>query len=113
MLLKGQADVLFMLTETYRGLSGLTKKMLRELDQSETGFAFPLFCVAPHCQELSNALIDVLLDMSRDIQGQQVLTDLGLDGWIKPNKEEIQMLTTLFSRYAQQPNLTVSQLNYA
>ena len=99
-LLKGSADILFMLSETYRGLSGLTKKMLREIDQSETAFAFHLFCVAPQCAELGNAINEVLLDMSLDSQGRRVLNDLGIEGWCKPAQDEIAMLEMLFNRYA-------------
>jgi len=100
MLLKGSADILFMLSDTYRGLSGLTRKNLREIDQSETAFAFHLFSIAPHCAELGTALSDVLLDMSLDSQGRQVLADLGIPGWIKPTQDECDMLVMLFNRYA-------------
>jgi|GEM_PF-165865 len=100
MLLKGSADILFMLSDTYRGLSGLTRKNLREIDQSETAFAFHLFSVAPHCASLGTALSDVLLDMSLDSQGRQVLADLGIPGWIKPTQDECDMLVMLFNRYA-------------
>jgi hypothetical protein len=88
-----------MLSDTYHGLSGLTKRMLREIDQSETAFAFHLFCVAPHCAELAKTLDDVLLDMSLDSQGRQVLGDLGIEGWCKPSQDEIDMLAMLFNRY--------------
>jgi ABC-type phosphate/phosphonate transport system substrate-binding protein len=103
-LLRGSADILFMLSDTYRGLSGLTKKMLREIDQSETAFAFHLFCLAPHCADLADTLNDVLLDMSNDSQGRQVLRDLGIDGWCKPTDDEIAMLVMLFNRYADNNN---------
>lgn len=104
-LLKGSADMLFMLSDAYKGLSGLTRKMLREIDQSETAFAFHLFCVAPHCVELGEAVSEVLLDMNRDSQGRQVLADLGIPGWCKPNRDELDMLVMLFKRYALQPSL--------
>ncbi len=100
MLLKGQADILFMLTETYRGLSGLSKKMLREIDQSETAFAFHLFSVSPNQADLADKLAEILLNMNADSQGRQVLLDLGMPGWAKPNDDELAMLTLLFNRYA-------------
>ncbi len=99
-LLKGQADILFMLSETYRGLSGLSKKMLREIDQSETAFAFHLFSVSPQHAGLADKLTEILLNMNSDSQGRQVLLDLGIAGWVKPNDDEIAMLTLLFNRYA-------------
>lgn len=99
MLLKGQADLLFLSTETYRGLSSLTRNMLREIDQSETGFAFHLFCAAPHCTDVGNAVTEVLLNMGQDSQGRQVLADLGLEGWSRPKQDEVDMLAMLFNRY--------------
>lgn len=99
MLLKGQADLLFLSTETYRGLSSLTRNMLREIDQSETGFAFHLFCAAPHCTDVGNAVTEVLLNMAQDSQGRQVLADLGLEGWSRPKQDEVDMLAMLFNRY--------------
>jgi ABC-type transporter Mla MlaB component len=99
MLLKGQADILFMSSETYRGLSSLTRNMLRKIDQSETGFAFHLFCAAPHCADVGLAVTEVLLNMAQDSQGRQVLADLGLEGWCRPKPDEINMLAVLFNRY--------------
>jgi len=99
MLLKGQADILLLSTETYRGLSSLTRNMLHEIDQSETGFAFHLFCAAPHCTDAGNAMTEVLLNMGQDSQGRQVLADLGLEGWSRPKQDEVDMLAMLFNRY--------------
>lgn len=100
MLLKGDADILFVLSDTYRGLSGLTRKNLRVIEQSDTAFAFHLFCVSPQHAELGAALTKVLLDMSLDSQGRQVLADLGIPGWAKPSHDECDMLFMLFNRYA-------------
>ncbi|MDD1605928.1 MAG: PhnD/SsuA/transferrin family substrate-binding protein [Methylococcaceae bacterium] len=99
MLIKGQADILFMASETYQGLSSLTRNMLRKIDHSETGFAFHLFCAAPHCAEVGKAITEVLLNMGQDSQGRQVLADLGLEGWSRPKQDEINMLVMLFNRY--------------
>jgi ABC-type transporter Mla MlaB component/ABC-type phosphate/phosphonate transport system substrate-binding protein len=104
MLLKGQADILFMASETYQGLSSLTRNMLRKIDHSETGFAFHLFCAAPHCAEVGKAVAEVLLNMGQDSQGRQVLADLGLEGWSRPKQDEINMLVMLFNRYMAENN---------
>jgi ABC-type phosphate/phosphonate transport system substrate-binding protein len=99
MLLKGHADILFMASEAYQGLSSLTRNMLRKIDHSETGFAFHLLCAAPHCVDVGHAITEVLLNMGQDSQGRQVLADLGLEGWCKPKQDEINMLAMLFNRY--------------
>ena len=96
-------QMLLMQTETYNGLSSLTKKMLRVLDQSETAFTFHLFCAAPHCTDVGLAISEVLLNMGRDSQGRQILADLGIEGWCKPKTDEINMLAMLFNRYASTP----------
>jgi ABC-type phosphate/phosphonate transport system substrate-binding protein len=99
MLLKGQADILFMASETYQSLSSLTSNLLRKIDHSETGFAFHLFCAAPHCTEVGKAVTRTLLDMGQNNQGKQVLADLGLEGWCRPKQDGINMLIMLFNRY--------------
>lgn len=98
-LIKGHADIVFLLSESYRSLSGLTKRKLRVLDQSDTQFAFHLFCLAPHCLELAESLETVLLGMQDNYQGRQILRDLGMTSWSKPARDEIDMLTQLYRRY--------------
>jgi len=99
-LIKGTADIVFLLSDSYRGLSGLTKSKLRVIDQSETQFAFHLLSLAPHCLELAPAMERVLVEMSLNNQGRQVLTDLGIPGWSKPGDDEINMLSMLYQRYS-------------
>jgi ABC-type transporter Mla MlaB component/ABC-type phosphate/phosphonate transport system substrate-binding protein len=112
-LLKGQADLLFMASKTYQGLSGLTRKMIKEVDRSETALAFHAFCIAPHCEGIGEAFTEVLLDMNRDSQGRQVLTDIGIEGWIRPTRDEIDMLTMLFTRYSVNDGGCGPQTQYA
>jgi len=111
-LLKSQADILLMASKSYQGLSSLTRNMLRKIDQSDTGFAFYLFCVAPHNEELGCAITEVLLNMGQDSQGRKVLADLDLEGWSRPKRDEINMLVNLFNRYAVEakPRATAANL---
>lgn len=98
-LIRGQADIAFYLSQSYQGLSGLTKSKLRILDQSETQFACHLFTIAPEYSDLAPVIENILLDMTRNSQGRQILQDLGLSGWAKPARDEIDMLTQLYQRY--------------
>lgn len=100
MLLKGQADVLFMLKKTYHGLSGLTRKSTRVVDESETQFAFHLFCIHSRISELRLPLTNVLTGMTTDEQGQGILKDIQLDGWCAPEEGEINMLRDIYQRYS-------------
>lgn len=99
MLLQGEVDLVFMLSENYRGLSGLTRSATWLLDESESCFAFHLLCVAPGRASLQMTLRETLLDMGQDDKGRQVLRDMQLAGWCVPEPEELDMLTTLFKRY--------------
>lgn len=99
MLIRKEADVLLMLSESYRGLSGLSRRMLREVDASDSHFAFHMFCLAPSYEELDRPLRELLLNIHRDVQGSQVLGDLGMEGWSEPSSEEINMLAMLYNRY--------------
>jgi hypothetical protein len=48
-------------------------------------------------------MTEVLLNMSQDSQGRQVLADLNITGWSKPKTDEINMLVMLFNRYITKP----------
>jgi ABC-type phosphate/phosphonate transport system substrate-binding protein len=99
MLLKGEADLLFMDTENYQHLSGMTRRMLKELDRSEARFAFHLWCLSPRRSELAWPLRDFLLSMGADEQGRQILGELGVAGWVEPAAEDIAMLERIFTLY--------------
>lgn len=99
MLLKRRVDLLFMLQKTYWGLSSFSRNAIRLLDQSETNFAFHLFCVSPKQDTLTKPLGDLLSQMSENTKGQQILKDVRIDGWHRPEDGEIDMLMRLFERY--------------
>ncbi len=100
MLLKGQADILFMLKKTYYGLSGLTRKSTRIVDESDTQFAFHLFCIHSRVAELRDPLVKTLTDMSTDEQGQGVLKDIQIEGWCAPEEGDVRMLLDIYQRYS-------------
>ncbi|MGR8933288.1 MAG: PhnD/SsuA/transferrin family substrate-binding protein [Gammaproteobacteria bacterium] len=99
MLIRKQADVLFMLKKTYEGLSSLSRQSVRLHDESNTDFAFHLFCVAPHVKDNLESVGDVLRAMQSDEQGAEILKDIDIQGWCKPEEGELNMLQTVFERY--------------
>jgi len=100
MLIKKQVDLLFMLKKTYQGLSSLARSSTRLVDESETNFAFHLFCSAPYLTSaIHQSLSNTLLEMADDEKGKQVLDDIEIDGWCKPDEGELKMLELLFKRY--------------
>ena len=99
MVIRQQADLLFMLKKTYQGLSSFSRDKIRLVDESETDFAFHLFCVAPYLQDIQATLSEILQAMKEDQQGQQILKDIQFEGWIKPEKGELDMLNMVYERY--------------
>jgi anti-anti-sigma factor len=102
MLLKEQADVLFMLKKTYWGLSNLTRNSTRVVDESDTQFAFHLLCVSPQIADLGESLTKIFTGMNDEEQGKTILKDIQFEGWCAPQEGEIAMLMRLFERYAEQ-----------
>lgn len=101
MLLKEQADVLFMLRKTYYGLSNLTRANTRVVDESDTQFAYHLLCAAPEIADLGESLSQVFTGMEADDQGKGILKDIQLEGWCVPEAGELAMLMRLYERYAE------------
>ena len=98
-LIRKKCDLVFMLKKTFEGLSSFSRDNVRKLDESQTDFACHLFCVAPHLKEESQALIDSLVGMPNDDQGQQILKDIQIQGWNKPEAGEVQMLQMVYNKY--------------
>lgn len=98
-LIRKKCDLLFMLKKTYEGLSSFSRSNVRKLDESETDFACHLFCVAPHLKEEAASLVEVLTEMAQDEQGQQILQDIQIQGWTKPEGGELQMLQMVYNKY--------------
>ncbi|HFD11315.1 MAG TPA: transcriptional regulator [Crenotrichaceae bacterium] len=99
MMIRKQADVLFILKKTYEGLSSFARGSTRVVDESETNFAFHLFCAAPYLTDVTDSFQDVLLNMYDDEYGRQILNDIEIDGWCEPEEGELQMLKLLFNQY--------------
>lgn len=98
-LIRKKCDLLFMLKKTYEGLSSFSHSNVRKLDESVTDFACHLFCVAPHLKDQSQALVDVLMAMENDEQGKEILKDIQIQGWSKPEVGELKMLQMVYDRY--------------
>jgi ABC-type phosphate/phosphonate transport system substrate-binding protein len=98
-LIRKKTDVAFMLKKTYDGLSSFSKNSVRKLDESQTDFACHLFLVAPHVKAEAQELGNILAAMADDDQGKQILQDIQIQGWSKPEEGEINMLQMVYDRY--------------
>lgn len=100
MLLKGEADMLFMLKKNYHELSRLSREQTHLIDESETAMAYHMLLLAPEHKDLKQPLSNTLCHLHKDEKGQQVLNDLGMSGWCEPEPDELDMLLILYERYA-------------
>jgi anti-anti-sigma factor len=98
-LIRGKCDLAFMLKKTFQGLSSFSRNSVQKLDESETDFASHLLCISPQLQGHADELVKVLITMANDAQGRQILADIQIDGWSKPEAGEISMLQMVYSRY--------------
>ncbi len=101
-LLKGNADLLFMLKKNYHELSRLSREDTHMLDESETAMAYHMLLLSPDYENLKPLLTETLFNLDQDEKGRQVLNDLGLKGWCAPENDELDMLLMLYSRYVGQ-----------
>ena len=98
-LMRGQADLLFMLKKTYDSLSSLSRKSVRVVDESATQLAFHIFCIAPHLEDLKESLCGVLDEMAHEEKGQKILADIHVERWRKPETAELKMLSMVYNKY--------------
>lgn len=98
-LIRKKADMAFLLKKTYENLSSFSRKSVRLLDESTTDFAFHQFCIAPNIKALADEIFDILMNMPQQEQGKQILNDIQLSGWCKPEAGELKMLQMVYDRY--------------
>ncbi|MDO9105185.1 MAG: PhnD/SsuA/transferrin family substrate-binding protein [Methylovulum sp.] len=98
-LIRKKCDLVFMLKKTFEGLSSFSRNNVRKLDESQTDFACHLFCIAPQLTADENIIAEILLAMEDDGQGRQILQDIQIQGWSKPEQGELNMLQMVYNRY--------------
>jgi anti-anti-sigma factor len=98
-LLDKDVDMLFMQKNKYQLLSPLSRAGTYLLEESDTDMAYHMLLLSPAFAALQKSITDAFLDLQGATQGIQVLNDLGVDRWCKPETDEIAMLQMLYSRY--------------
>ena len=100
-LIRRRVDCIMMSLKTFEGLSSLSRRQLRVVDQSQTELAAYLFCAAPYLDKaLQNKLQSSLTQMGNDEKGRQLLNDLEIRGWVIPERGEVDMLLKVYQTYA-------------
>ncbi len=99
-LIRKKYDLVFMLKKTFDGLSSFSRNNVRKLDESQTDFACHLLCIKPQLKNEAEAIGNIFMEMANDDQGKQILQDIQVDSWIKPEAGELNMLQMVYNRYA-------------
>jgi len=101
-LLRRRVDWIVMSLKTFEGLSSLSRRQLRVVDQTQTELAAYLFCVAPYLDKvLQNQLQSALTRMGEEEKSRQLLKDLEIPGWSIPEQAEVEMLLKVYETYAE------------
>ncbi len=100
-LIRKRVDWVMMSRKTFEGLSSLSRRQLRVLDQSQTELAAYFFCAAPYLDDaLRRNLQTVLTGMPDDDKGARILRDLELQGWEEPEPAELDLILKVYDAYA-------------
>ncbi len=100
-LIRKRVDWVMMSRKTFEGLSSLSRRQLRVLDQSQTELAAYFFCVAPYLDEALCRDLQTTLTGMRDCdKGTRILQDLELEGWEEPEPAELDLILRVYDAYA-------------
>ncbi len=101
-LIRRKVDWVIMSRKTFEGLSSLSRRQLKVMDQSQTELTAHLFCAAPYLDESTReGLKSALLGMKDDDRGCQLFQDLEIEGWTAPEPAEVEMLLKVYQSYAE------------
>lgn len=92
---QGQADAAFFIAEIYHSLSNLTKMQLNVLIESDLADITHVLLAKEDFAD-ANKVVDVLLSLKNDADGQAVLTELGMpNGFETVSEEEAEFMIDL------------------
>ena len=94
-VLDGRADVGFVYSETWHGLSGPTREGLDIVSATSRQVASHCFCVAPELADRLDDVRDVLCNMGADPAGRKILDDLRISGFEAMAANALDPLTQL------------------
>ncbi|MDO9422943.1 MAG: phosphate/phosphite/phosphonate ABC transporter substrate-binding protein [Methylobacter sp.] len=94
-LLRGDADVGIFLAEAYDDLSNMIKSQLKVLVRSQISIIHHSLMIGPKLAGKRNEFQSLLIDMSNDAKGKDVLEGLGFEAWIGVEDEEMEFMIDL------------------
>ena len=95
LLLRGEADLAFILKEALEKLTDATRRQLKVLVESQIGDLYHTFLVGPRLAEKREAIRSALVNMAAEPKGKDVLENLGFEGWEAVTPEEAEFMLNL------------------
>jgi phosphonate transport system substrate-binding protein len=99
-LLQENADVGIFLAKAYDDLSSMIKNKLRILVRSEISVIHHSLMVGPKLANRRDEIQDLLMDMTNNEKGQDILKNLCFSGWEKVDDEEMEFMIDLMDTLA-------------
>lgn len=94
-VLKGSADVGFVLKDAYEEFSKILRSQLRVLVTSSIRDIYHTLLAGPRLAHKQQELQRILLDMQHDLKGPGVLQSLGFSGWEIVEQEDMEFMIDL------------------
>lgn len=94
-LLRGKADVGFMLEAAYNDLSAITRRQLRPLICSQISDIRHALLLGPALSDLESELRTLLLNMHHDPAGARIVAELGMRAWAAMEREDTEFMIDL------------------
>ena len=102
-VLRGDADIGFMLAEAHDRLSEAVRKQLKVLVTSQISDIHHVLLAGSRCQPWQEQLIQALVHMHDDAKGREVVEGLGLARWAAFSQEEAEFMIDLMDTLQAQP----------
>lgn len=94
-LMRGDADVGFFLAEAFDELSNLVRSQLRPLVHSQVSDIAHVLLVGPRLADRCDDVRRVLMGMSSDPKGSEILAELGFPAWENMSREDTEFMIDL------------------
>ncbi len=94
-LLRGEADAGIFLKEAFDDLSGLTRRGLKPIVESQISDIFHALLTGPRLADKRDTIRTLLVGMAETPQGKNVLDALGIEGWAEVDREDAEFMIDL------------------
>ena len=94
-VINGTSQIGFILAEAYDELSSLVKKQIKPLIRSKIHLLHHTFLISPSMAEKQDSILQALISMDDNDNGQQLLKSLEFEKWEQVDNEEAEFMIDL------------------